>query len=82
MTTATVPTAGTPGIGAPVTTPGRPRTRGSFGTAIREALRRPTVLLALGWLVLVVVSSLLAGVLSPHDPLAQDKRAAEQAPQR
>ncbi len=72
MTTTTVPTEGAPGIADVAATPERPRTRGSFATAIREALHRPAVLLALGWLVLVVVSSLLAGLLAPHEPLAQD----------
>ena len=72
MTTATVPAHGTQGVGEPVAQPGRPRPRGSFATAIRDALRRPAILLALGWVVLVVVSSVLAGVLAPHDPLAQD----------
>ena len=72
MTTATVPAHGTQGVGEPVAQPGRPRPRGSFATAIRDALRRPAILIALGWVVLVVVSSVLAGVLAPHDPLAQD----------
>ncbi|CCH88173.1 ABC transporter ATP-binding protein, putative oligo/dipeptide transport protein (modular protein) [Modestobacter italicus] len=72
MTTATVPAHGTQGVGEPVAQPGRPRPRGSFATAIRDALRRPAILIALGWLVLVVVSSVFAGALAPHDPLAQD----------
>ncbi len=72
MTTATVPAHGTQGVGEPLAQPGRPRPRGSFATAIRDALHRPAILIALGWVVLVVVSSVLAGVLAPHDPLAQD----------
>jgi peptide/nickel transport system permease protein len=72
MTAATVPAHGTQGVGDPVGAPGRPRPRGTFATALREALRRPAVLLALTWVVLVVVTSVLAGALAPHDPLAQD----------
>lgn len=40
--------------------------------AVRTLLKRPTVCLGLGWLVLVVVTSLLATVIAPHDPLEQD----------
>ena len=72
MTTATVPTADTPGVGEPAAEPARTRPRGAFATAMLEALHRPMVLVALGWLVLVVLSSIFAGVFAPHDPLVQD----------
>jgi peptide/nickel transport system permease protein len=70
--TATVPARGTQGVGVPVPQPGRPRPRGTVATAVRTALRRPPVVVACGWLLLVVVTSALAGPLAPHDPLRQD----------
>jgi peptide/nickel transport system permease protein len=51
-------------------------------TTTRFKLRRPSlpVLLALAWLVLVVVGTLLAPVLAPYGPLEQDILNAKQPP--
>ena len=69
---------------APEVTPSAATTaaapRGSFAQALHKALRRPSVLLALGWLALVIISSVLAGVLSPHDPFDQDLTQRFQLP--
>ncbi|MFC8361296.1 dipeptide/oligopeptide/nickel ABC transporter permease/ATP-binding protein [Streptomyces griseorubiginosus] len=70
--TAAIPARGTQGVGEVAPQPQRPRPRGALAAAARTALRRPPVLIAAGWLVLVVVTSLLAGVIAPHDPLKQD----------
>ncbi|MFJ4691926.1 dipeptide/oligopeptide/nickel ABC transporter permease/ATP-binding protein [Streptomyces sp. NPDC088766] len=70
--TATIPAHGTQGVGDATPQPQRPRPRGTLAAAARKALRRPPVLVAAGWMVLVVVTSLLAGVIAPHDPLKQD----------
>ncbi len=69
--TATAP-AGAQAESAPSSSSAGPAPRGAFGTAVRTALRRPPVIVAIAWLALVVVTSALAGLLSPHDPLAQD----------
>ena len=53
-------------------TPQSPPTRRGAGGLARQLLRRPTVLAALGWLALVVVTSAGASSFAPTDPLAQD----------
>ncbi len=70
----TAPTAAPPPETAATATPtsATPRPRGAFASAFRDALHRPSVLLAIGWLGLVVLASLLAEVLSRHDPLRQN----------
>jgi peptide/nickel transport system permease protein len=57
-------------------------TSDTAATATRFTLRRPSlpVLLALGWLVVVVAGTLLAPVLAPYGPLAQDILNAKQPP--
>lgn len=64
--------AATPAAAPPPATAGAPRPRSAFGSRLQVLLRRPTVLIALGWLVLVVATSLLASLISPHNPLTQD----------
>ena len=77
----TVPTAApAPEVGPAAAATTAPPARGSFSVALRQALRRPSVLLALGWLALVIISSVFAGVLSPHDPLDQDLTQRFQLP--
>ena len=72
MTSSTLTAPGGPALETSNGQSLQPRPSGAFGAAIRDALRRPSVLLAVFWLALVIASSLLAGVISPHDPLAQD----------
>ena len=40
--------------------------------AVGKLLKRPTVFLSLSWLAFAIITSLLAGVIAPHDPLSQD----------
>lgn len=49
-------------------------------TAVRTALRRPSVIVSLVWVVLLVVCTTFADQLAPHDPLKQNLRAAYQLP--
>jgi peptide/nickel transport system permease protein len=70
--TATVPAPAAPEAAATSGGGATPRPRGIFRAALRDSLRRPSVLLALGWLALVICVSALADVLAPHDPLRQD----------
>ncbi|NNN30757.1 dipeptide/oligopeptide/nickel ABC transporter permease/ATP-binding protein [Streptomyces sp. S3(2020)] len=56
------------------------RTPGPTRAALTKAARRPLVLAAVTWMVLVVAASCLASVLAPYDPLAQDLSAAAQGP--
>jgi peptide/nickel transport system permease protein len=48
--------------------------------AILAALRRPSVILSLVWVVLLVIATTFADQLAPHDPLKQNLRAAYQLP--
>ncbi|MFJ3800040.1 dipeptide/oligopeptide/nickel ABC transporter permease/ATP-binding protein [Streptomyces sp. NPDC090088] len=55
-------------------------TKNPTRAALTEAVRRPLVVAALAWMALVITASLLASVLAPYDPLAQDLSAALQGP--
>jgi peptide/nickel transport system permease protein len=61
--------------GVPTTLDGAARVSGrrrlTTLQAVGKLLKRPVVLLSAGWLVVAVVTSLLAGVIAPHDPLEQ-----------
>lgn len=64
---------GHPAIPPPEGPPGAPRTRsGGRAAAVRRVLRRPSSVVSWGFLLLVVVASLLAPAISPADPTAQD----------
>ncbi len=78
--TTTVPTPVGQEVGAATPAARAARPVGATARAVRQTLRRPAVMVALAWLVLVVVTSLLAGPLSPYDPLAQDLGSRLQGP--
>ncbi len=49
-------------------------------TAVLAALRRPSVIASLAWVVLLIIATTFADQLAPHDPLKQNLRAAYQLP--
>jgi peptide/nickel transport system permease protein len=71
MTASIIQSPETPDAGA---APVQPATRSkvTFLGTVRELLRRPAVLVALFWVILVIVSSTFAGAIAPQDPLLQD----------
>ncbi|MGR3935789.1 CoA transferase [Streptomyces sp. BRA346] len=61
--------------------PGRHRRPGDKGSGrARGVLRRPGTWLSLAWITVVVLGSLSASVLAPHDPLDQNLRRIYQGP--
>ncbi|WP_199844157.1 dipeptide/oligopeptide/nickel ABC transporter permease/ATP-binding protein [Streptomyces sp. RTd22] len=61
--------------------PGRHRRPGDKSTGrARGVLRRPGTWLSLAWITVVVLGSLFASLLAPHDPLDQDLRRIYQGP--
>jgi peptide/nickel transport system permease protein len=69
MSTATVPT-----------TVKAKKASSPLRTAVLAALRRPSVIVSLVWVVLLVVCTTFADQLAPHDPLKQNLKAAYQLP--
>ncbi|HAM45685.1 MAG TPA: dipeptide/oligopeptide/nickel ABC transporter ATP-binding protein, partial [Propionibacteriaceae bacterium] len=55
-------------------------TRSPLQTAIIAALHRPSVILSLIWVTIVIVASTFADQLAPHDPLQQNLTDAYQLP--
>jgi peptide/nickel transport system permease protein len=49
-----------------------PKVESPWQRALRQLLRRPSSLVALGFVLLLIVLAVLAPWVSPHDPLAQD----------
>ena len=68
---------------ASTTSPAKARTKKTSSPlriAVGKALRRPSVIVSLVWVVILVIATTFADQLAPHDPLKQNLRAAYQLP--